>query len=142
ADLRFVDPVGGKRMDIAKARHQRFVADVAGKLASASGRGKRVGLAVVDITPTEDAEKAVLGTDLVIDTDVERVLIVTVDWIVAKQVAEAGCRRREKLDDLRGHGVETRPAGDRTRTRRNYVRTCAVVPHKLVARRRVNDGCG
>ena len=67
-----------------------LVVDVAGKGTASGDTRKRVGIMILDIPVAEDAEKVILGTDLVIDPQVERVLVVLVDRIKAKQIPEVG----------------------------------------------------
>src|SRR5579864_9563661 len=140
ADFHLVNLSAGKRMYVTQPGHQRLVVDVLGEGASACDYRKWIGFFVVHVAIVKHAEEAVLRTNLVVDPDIERILIVAVHWIEAKQKAlsRGDVRLREECDNFLRRRIKARSAGGAW-AGRNHVGAGVVISHKLFARYRVKN---
>jgi hypothetical protein len=71
ADLKLVDLVCRKSMDIADSRCEGEVAWVPGKTSTTSQAWKWVGLSVVDVTVAKGREDAIVAGHLMVDTNIK-----------------------------------------------------------------------
>ena len=111
-------------MHVGNACRSGEILDISGEHSAAGFSGKGIGHMRIHIAEAESHEHAVFTRELMVNTNIERVLIVPVNGVkevVAGSRETSAVRSGEELHDVERHRVETRAARG-TQTARSHAR--------------------